>query len=58
VQYTGDVIGTGGWKTALPAILGTGGVVQWIDNGPPKTECARSEAACRFYRVLLVTPAP
>jgi hypothetical protein len=58
VQYAEDAGGTGGWKTALPAITGTGGVVQWIDNGPPKTESAPSEVPSRFYRVLLVTPIP
>jgi hypothetical protein len=58
VQYAGDLGGSDGWKTALPAIMGTGGVVQWIDNGPPKTESPPSEVASRFYRVLLVAPAP
>ncbi len=37
--------------TALPAIGGTGGRVQWIDNGPPKTLSAPTNAE-RFYRVL------
>jgi hypothetical protein len=38
-------------KTALPAVKGTGGSVQWIDNGPPKTESVPVNGA-RFYRVL------
>ena len=38
-------------KTALPPVKGTGGSVQWIDNGPPKTESVPVNGA-RFYRVL------
>jgi hypothetical protein len=56
VQYAEDASGTGSWKTALPPITGTGGIVQWIDNGPPKTECVPSAAPSRFYRALLVVP--
>jgi hypothetical protein len=55
VQYAADADGTGGWKTALPPITGTGGGIQWIDNGPPKTECEPASAPTRFYRVLLLT---
>jgi hypothetical protein len=38
-------------KTALPVVKGTGGSVQWIDNGPPKTDSPPINGA-RFYRVL------
>jgi hypothetical protein len=36
--------------TALPAIIGTGSDVQWVDNGPPKT-ISRPGAGTRFYRI-------
>jgi len=51
VQYSSDLTG---WKTALPAVMGTGSRVQWIDNGPPKTESAPSSEPNRFYRVIRV----
>jgi Immunoglobulin domain len=38
-------------KTALPSVKGTGGSVQWIDNGPPKTDSVPVNGA-RFYRIL------
>jgi hypothetical protein len=49
IQYTSDFEV---WKTATPSILGTGSRMQWIDNGPPKTESSPANGA-RFYRVLL-----
>jgi hypothetical protein len=42
------------WKTVTPALTGTGTRMQWIDNGPPKTESNPAETPCRFYRVLLL----
>lgn len=38
-------------KTAQPALVGTGSQIQWIDNGPPKTESRAAEGS-RFYRIL------
>ena len=35
------------------AIIGTGYDVQWIDNGPPKTEAPPTQGS-RFYRMLEV----
>jgi uncharacterized repeat protein (TIGR01451 family) len=49
VQYTTDLKQ---WKTALPAVAGTGTRTQWIDNGPPRTETAPSRETCRMYRVI------
>lgn len=49
VQYSDDMVT---WKTARPAISGTGSTVQWVDNGPPKTETHPSQTQTRFYRVL------
>jgi VCBS repeat-containing protein len=51
VQYSSNFAD---WKTALPAIKGTGEHAQWIDNGPPKTEIPPSQSPIRFYRVLMV----
>jgi sugar lactone lactonase YvrE len=51
VQYSSDMTN---WKTALPAVMGTGSRVQWIDNGPPKTESLPSSESSRFYRVILL----
>ena len=38
-------------KNVSPAVTGTGGSVQWNDNGPPKTESPPVNGT-RFYRVL------
>ena len=51
LQYGGDV---SAWKTALPAVPGTGHRVSWRDAGPPKTESAPQSANNRFYRILLL----
>jgi hypothetical protein len=51
VQYSSDMTN---WKTVLPAVMGTGSRVQWIDNGPPKTESLPSSESSRFYRVILL----
>lgn len=53
VQYSSDAAT---WHTAQPPIAGTGNRVQWIDNGPPKTESHPSTVPARFYR-LVVTDA-
>jgi hypothetical protein len=50
VQYSADLQN---WKTAMPGITGTGSGVQWVDNGPPKTDSWPGTQAGRFYRVLL-----
>jgi VCBS repeat-containing protein len=42
------------WKTAVPSITGTGSRMQWIDNGPPKTDAHPSTVATRFYQVILL----
>jgi hypothetical protein len=50
IQYSDNVAE---WKTALPAVLGTGGVVEWIDDGPPRTETHPAEHPSRYYRIAL-----
>jgi len=46
------------WKTALPKVEGTGNRIQWLDNGPPRTDSHPSTASSRFYRILVAEPTP
>jgi hypothetical protein len=50
VQYSADLQM---WKTAQPAVTGTGSRVQWIDDGPPRTESRPNQGIVRFYRIVL-----
>ncbi len=49
IQYSEDMRA---WKTAFPPVNGTGGVAEWIDDGPPKTETHPRLLGSRFYRVI------
>jgi hypothetical protein len=49
IQYSD---GMSGWKTANSVIIGTGQLVQWIDDGPPKTDSHPSTQAFRSYRII------
>ena len=42
------------WKTAEPPVTGTGQIVQWLDNGPPKTETRPPQppASPRTYQIV------
>lgn len=42
------------WKTASPSFTGNGGGLQWVDNGPPKTESHPLTQLSRFYRLVRV----
>lgn len=53
IQYV-DSATSSAWKTAVPGILGTGNRVQWIDNGPPKTQSLPAGQTNRFYRGMLM----
>ena len=55
IQYTANPAAS--WTTALPKIEGTGNRIQWIDNGPPKTDPPPSSALTRFYRIVVTEPA-
>jgi hypothetical protein len=44
-------------KTVFPSLIGTGSRMQWIDNGPPKTDSPPTSGS-RFYRVLLQSTGP
>jgi hypothetical protein len=48
IQYSYDQVT---WKTVVPTVPGTGNWLQWIDNGPPKTESEPQDAPPRFYRI-------
>lgn len=53
IQYTdaaGDFAATNNVRVAQPPVTGNGSWMQWIDQGPPKTEPLTN--ATRFYRVL------
>lgn len=49
IQYSSDLLL---WNNVLPKIQGTGGRVQWIDNGPPKTLSHPGTEGRRFYRMV------
>jgi probable HAF family extracellular repeat protein len=51
VQYSSDMRD---WKNSEPPIIGTGGQVQWIDFGPPRTESRPVESGSRYYRLVLL----
>jgi hypothetical protein len=51
VQYSADLQT---WRTAFPPVTGSGSTMQWVDNGPPKTDSHPRTQTNRFYRVLLV----
>jgi hypothetical protein len=40
------------WYLSLPGVAGTGGHVQWVDNGPPRTLPKPVSQTTRFYRVI------
>jgi hypothetical protein len=52
VQYSSDL---DIWKTASPSFTGNGGGLQWVDNGPPKTESHPLRQLSRFYRLVRAT---
>jgi hypothetical protein len=49
VQYSHDLRN---WKTVTPGVSSGANRIQWIDNGPPKTESYPSDRSVRFYRVI------
>jgi len=52
IQYSSDLKT---WKTATPFHQATSSRVQWIDNGPPKTESSPAQNSMRFYRLILLS---
>ena len=53
IQYV-DALGSQSWQTAVPGILGTGSRIQWVDNGPPKTQSSPAGQTNRFYRGMVM----
>jgi hypothetical protein len=51
IQYAGSAEGLSTGKVVFPAVIGTGSRVQWIDNGPPKTDSPPTNQT-RFYQIL------
>jgi len=51
VQYSDNLQN---WKTAQPAVIGTGGRIQWFDTGPPRTSSKPLTGGSRYYRLLRV----
>ena len=51
IQYANTTEGLVTGKVVFPAVIGTGSRVQWIDNGPPKTDSPPTNQT-RFYRIL------
>ena len=50
IQYAEDP--SKPWKTVMPGITAPANRVQWIDSGPPATECPPGDARSRMYRVI------
>lgn len=53
IQYV-DSVNSTAWKTAVPGVIGTGGRVQWVDTGPPRTASPPGGQTNRFYRGMLM----
>ncbi len=53
IQYAPAVAETNppSFKTSLPAVFGTGSYVQWLDNGPPKSDPLPTNGM-RLYRLI------
>lgn len=51
IQYAPTAAGLSTGKVVFPAVIGTGSRVQWIDNGPPKTDSPPTNQT-RFYQIL------
>ncbi len=51
LQYSSDLKN---WNTTVPAIAGSGNIIDWIDGGPPQTDTPPSAQAKRFYRLILL----
>jgi hypothetical protein len=49
VEYSSDA---STWKSCPVPMRAGGTKLQWIDRGPPWTDCAPSGATSRFYRVI------
>ncbi|MFC7336408.1 Ig-like domain-containing protein [Haloferula chungangensis] len=55
VEYSHDM---STWKRVTPTVIAPANRLQWIDNGPPKTESHPSSTPNRYYRFVLISGAP
>ena len=56
VQYNSNPIGTNAWRTAGVPITAPANRVQWLDDGPPKTDSLPGSVSSRLYRVVELVP--
>ncbi len=49
IEYSSDMET---WQVAVPAVQAAGNRIQWIDDGPPKTQSRPDSVSSRFYRVV------
>lgn len=49
VQYSDNLAD---WKTANSIVTGTGELIEWLDDGPPKTDVHPALVSSRVYRVV------
>ena len=56
VQYNSNPIGTNAWRTAGAPITAPANRVQWLDDGPPKTDSPPGSVSNRLYRVVELVP--
>ena len=52
IQYSASALGP--FDTSFPGVAGTGGPLQWVDTGPPRTSSLPTTLGTRFYRLLQV----
>jgi len=55
VQYNSNP-GTNAWRTAGAPITAPANRVQWLDDGPPKTDSPPGSVSSRIYRVVELVP--
>lgn len=53
IEYSPDM-SPSSWIRVRSTVTAAANRLQWIDNGPPKTDSHPSEAASRFYRFALI----
>jgi hypothetical protein len=49
VIYTDDLVT---WKVATPSVTANANIMQWYDDGPPKTDSKPTSVSGRYYRVI------
>ncbi len=55
VEHSPDLLE---WRSAAGEITASANRLQWIDNGPPKTEPHPSKVSSRYYRLVKISSAP